>query len=229
MQQAAQMNYGRTAVETVADYLFEEIAALRLLPGAKISEADIAVQFGVSRQPVRDAFSRLANMDLLLIRPQRATEVRRFSSAAIEKSRYIRSAVELDVLRRAAPLCDAAGAEQLDACIAQQQLACDASDYTTFGKHDYAFHKTLCEIAGVPFAFDIIAKEKAKVDRLCLLSLAKEARMPELIEDHLQIAKMVTEGNADKAMEAGALHLSRLDVTIDTIKARNPDYFEAEA
>jgi hypothetical protein len=39
----------------------------------------------------------------------------------------------------------------------------------------------------------------------------------------------VTEGNADRAMAAGALHLSSLDVTIDTIKARNPDYFEAEA
>lgn len=229
MKQAAQMSYGRTAVDTVADFLFDEISTLRLLPGAKISEADVAAQFGVSRQPVRDAFSRLANMDLLLIRPQRATEVRRFSSAAIEKSRYLRRAVDLDVLRRAASLCDKAGGDQLDACIAKQQIACDAGDYATFGKHDYDFHKTLCEIAGVPFAFDIISEEKAKVDRLCLLSLSKEARMPELIEDHLLIATMVKTGQAEKAAEAGAMHLSRLDITIDTIKVRNPDYFEDES
>ena len=70
----------RTTVDEIFDHLFDEISSLRLRPGDRISEADIAAQFGVSRQPVRDAFTRLANLDLLLIRPQRATEVKRFSS-----------------------------------------------------------------------------------------------------------------------------------------------------
>jgi len=69
----------RTSVDEVYDYLHEQITTLGLRPGDKISEADMATRFGISRQPVRDAFSRLANLDLLLIRPQRATEVKRFS------------------------------------------------------------------------------------------------------------------------------------------------------
>ena len=40
---------------------------------------------------------------------------------------------------------------------------------------------------------------------------------------------MVKTGEAEKAAEAGAMHLSRLDITIDTIKVRNPDYFEDES
>ncbi|KKK71856.1 hypothetical protein LCGC14_2909720, partial [marine sediment metagenome] len=77
MSNATQMWDRRTGVDVVANHLYEEITSLRLLPGAKISEAEIAARFGVSRQPVRDAFSRLENLDLLLIRPQKATEVKR--------------------------------------------------------------------------------------------------------------------------------------------------------
>ena len=77
----------RTSVDDVFDALHEQISTLELKPGDRISEAEIAAQFGVSRQPVRDAFSRLANLDLLLIRPQRSTEVRRFSMRQIEKAK----------------------------------------------------------------------------------------------------------------------------------------------
>ena len=79
MVQTAPVGERRTSVDDIFDYLYDEISGLRLRPGDRISEADIAARFGVSRQPVRDAFNRLANLDLLLIRPQRATEVKRFS------------------------------------------------------------------------------------------------------------------------------------------------------
>jgi len=77
----------RTSVDEVFDHLRDQILSLELKPGDLISEAEIAARFGLSRQPVRDAFSRLANLDMLLIRPQRATEVRRFSMRQIEKTR----------------------------------------------------------------------------------------------------------------------------------------------
>jgi len=80
----------------VFDHLYDEIVSMRLLPGAKISEAEIAALFSVSRQPVRDAFSRLENLDLLLIRPQKATEIKRFSSAAITTARFVRSSTTID-------------------------------------------------------------------------------------------------------------------------------------
>jgi len=41
----------RTTTDIVFDQLHEEISTLRLLPGARISEADIANKLGVSRQP----------------------------------------------------------------------------------------------------------------------------------------------------------------------------------
>lgn len=226
MDQATVTGARRTSVDDVFDFLHEEIVSLRLKPGDRISEAEIASRFNVSRQPVRDAFSRLANLDLLLIRPQRATEVRRFSMRQIEKSRFVRAAIEKDVLRRAAKRCDAVGAAKLDEALAQQEGAVQAGDVEAFGKLDYAFHKLLCAIAEADFAFEVILEEKAKIDRLCLLGLQKEQRLPNLLSDHRAIAEAVRTGDAEAAVSTGVLHLARLDETIERISTTNADFFE---
>jgi DNA-binding GntR family transcriptional regulator len=59
-----------------------------------------------------------------------------------------------------------------------------------------------------------------------MLGLTKEARMPELIDDHAAIATAVKQGHTEKAVELGLIHLSRLDETIKTIHENNPNYFE---
>lgn len=216
----------RTTVDVIFDHLNDEISSMRLRPGDKISEAEIAAQFEVSRQPVRDAFARLENLDLIVIRPQRATRVKGFSMAEITKSRFVRYAVEVEVLRRAAENCDGVGAAKLDANLLQQAAIVEAGDYAAFGLLDYQFHQIICDIAKAPFAFDVIQKEKRRVDRLCVLSRDKENRMALLLEDHRAIAGLIKSHDSEGAVKAGALHLSRLDATIETILAANDTYFE---
>ena len=218
----------RTSVDDIFNAIQDDILTLRLRPGDKISEAEVAARFNVSRQPVRDAFSRLANLDLLLIRPQRATEVRRFSMREIVKSRFVRAAVEKEVLRLAARNCDPIGAAQLEVALAAQDKALRENDVETFGKLDYAFHGTLCDIARADFAFDVILAEKSKLDRLCLLSLSQKNRMPQLAADHRAIAEAVQHNDEARAVAAGVLHLSRLDETIEQICVSNANYFEPD-
>ena len=226
MAQATLVGERRTSVDDVFDHLHEQIVTMELKPGDRISEADIAAQFGVSRQPVRDAFSRLANLNLLLIRPQRATEVRRFSMRQIEKARFVRASVEKEVVLRASERCDALGAAQLDAAILLQDAAIKGGDVAAFGKLDFDFHKTICEIAGADYAFEVIQHEKAKVDRLCVLGHEKEQRLPDLLEDHRAISAAIKGHDASAAIAATMVHLSRLDQTIERITASNANYFE---
>lgn len=226
MAQTTKPKERRPSVDVIFDHLYNEILSLRLHPGDKISEAEIAARFGVSRQPVRDAFSRLENLDLLLIQPQKATEVRRFSRKAIEKSRFVRAAVEAEVLRRAAAECDAQGSARLDACLDRQREIVRNQEFHKFDALDYEFHETLCDIAKVDFAFEVISTEKAKIDRLCMLGLSKEQRMPQLLQDHEDIAAGVKNGDAEAAVRAGMNHLARLDGTIETIAAENADYLD---
>lgn len=216
----------RTSVDSIFDHLYNEIACMRLLPGTKISEAEIARLFEVSRQPVRDAFNRLENLDLLLIRPQKATEVKRFSFTAITTARFVRGAVEAQVLRHAARLCTQKQSDLLKASLDKQRVVVKDNNFDNFRALDYKFHQTLCNIGEVDFAFDVIAKEKAKVDRLCMLGLSHDERLDQLLDDHINIAAMVSANDEEGAVKAGMLHLSRLDSTINAIREKHSDYFD---
>lgn len=220
------LNRRRTNVDTVFESLYDKITSMELLPGARISEAEIAMQLGVSRQPVRDAFSRLENLGLLLIQPQRATEVKRFSRREIIKSRFVRGAVEERLIRQAARECKADGAAKLDQSLIEQSKVVKARDYAAFTVLDFEFHKCICEIAAAPFAFDVIYTEKAKLDRLCLLGLSREDRLSLLLQDHQAIAEAIKQGDGETGVAAMALHLSRVDETIASISASTPEFFE---
>ena len=226
MLEAPKLSPRVTTLDDIFEYLYEQISTLNLAPGDKISEAEIASQFGVSRQPVRDAFRRLENMDLLLIRPQRATVVKRFSTREIAKSRFVRLSVEKEVLLRAAQNCDAEAGKVLDVEIEKQTKLIQDKNYDAFGKLDYEFHKILCQIANADFAFDVIMQEKSKVDRLCVLSLSNEDKMPDLVSDHQRIADAVKANNSIDAIEEGILHLARLNETIANIYEKNANYFD---
>ena len=215
----------RTSADVVFDYLQQQISSLELMPGTKISEAEIASKFGVSRQPVRDAFSRLDNLDLLLIRPQKATVVKKFSRAAIASARFARLAVELEVMHHAVLHWDGSFAEEFDAGLAAQKNAVAAQDAKQFHKLDYEFHRLLCHAAKADFAFEIISSYKAHVDRLCVLSLTGADSMAQLVEDHEAIVGQLKKQEEEGLRQTIRTHLSRLDSTIETIYAEHQSYF----
>lgn len=226
MAENTQLFERRTAADGVFEQLLDDILTLKLLPGAKLSESDVARRFGVSRQPVRDAFSRLGNRDLLLIRPQKATEVRGFSRERISHARFLRLAVELEVVRCAAPLWDEARAQVLDQLLARQRQAIDSGDLPAFHALDYRFHDRICHLAGHPLASETIADCKQKLDRLCLLSLGREREVETLWIDHRALAGALKQRDAKAATTIARRHLCRLDDTIAEIEERHADYFE---
>ncbi len=216
----------RTTTDEVFDRLHEEIVTLELLPGTKLSEVEVARRFGVSRQPVRDAFNRLSNLDLLLIRPQKATEVRGFSIERIAHARLVRLAVELEVIRCACAVWDDQSAQVLERNLDQQQRASDAGRSEEFHTLDYEFHKLICDFGGCPLAVKTIKECKQKVDRLCTLSLGREGEAATLLEDHRKLARALSDGSAETATAIAREHLGRLDDTIAEIQHTHSEYFE---
>jgi len=162
----------------------------------------------------------------LLARPQKATLVKRFSSEAITTARFVRLSVELNVLRHAARRCNRDGVDRLTANIDLQHKAIRDNQYEKFRALDFEFHRTLCIVGDVEFAFDVIAKEKATVDRLCVLSERHDERLIQLLDDHISIAASVANKDEEAAVKAGILHLSRLDSSIAKIQKEYADYFD---
>lgn len=86
-----------SARDQLYDMLKEKILRLELEPGTKISEKEIAEQLHISRTPVREAFLKLAQDELLDIIPQSGTIVSRINLEYVEEGRLIREVVEKEV------------------------------------------------------------------------------------------------------------------------------------
>ena len=224
--QAFLKNERRTNADDVFDQLHHLIISLQLLPGTRISEVEIARQFEVSRQPVREAFIRLANRELLLIRPQKATVVRRFSTRKIKRARFIRMAVECRVLQLACRSATGLHFQRLDLDLNNQRDAIQKRDVGKFHAIDYDFHRHLCDAGDCALVFDTISENKALVDRLCVLSLSEPAAMEELYEDHSLIVEGLKNRDEDVVMKVITEHLSRLDDVIAGIRKSHADFFE---
>ena len=216
----------RTTTDAVYEKLHEEIVTLEILPGTKLSEAEVARRFGVSRQPVRNAFTKLGNDELLLLRPQKTTKVRGFSMDRVALARLVRLSVELEITRCAVSLWNAECQSKLEKNLALQEQAIGSGDLATFHALDYDFHKLICTISHNPLAFEVILDCKQKVDRLCMLSLTNDSEAKSLLSDHYTIVEGMAFGDLVKAQNSIRHHLSRLDNTIDFIYETHPDYFE---
>lgn len=216
----------RTTVDDVFDRLHADIVNLKLEPGTRMSEVEIAGQFNTSRQPVREAFIRLSNMRLLEIRPQKATLVRKISHSHILNSRFIRTAVEVEVVRRSCASNTDLDIVSFDDNLARQALCVDNMNVDEFHDLDYAFHHLICRAGDAEFAFETIAANKAHLDRLCLIQLSSQAALGEVREDHAEIYDLLKKRDETGTIKLIRHHLTRLDQTLDAARQSHGDYFE---
>lgn len=216
----------QTIADDVFDYLRNEIISLNLEPGTHLSEAEVAKKFDVSRQPVREAFQRLGDLDLLLIRPQKATLVKKISLAEIAHTRFIRSAVEVEIVRVASQIGSEKSIEALfDSLTLQEQARVD-QDPVELRLLDYDFHRLICEAAKQPNAFTVLSDFKAHTDRICRIELADEEGMAETIAGHTRIVEAIAARDPIAGAETARQHLSHLDSTLQSAQEKFPQYFE---
>ena len=83
---------GRPRAATAASRIYSdlriELVSMQRRPGEAISEAEIALSYGVSRTPVREAILKLSDEGLLEIYPQSGIFVSRIPIAALAGSHH---------------------------------------------------------------------------------------------------------------------------------------------
>ncbi len=105
----AALRLAEPIVPQIINRLRQAIIELRLEPGQPLSEKEIALLYGVSRQPVREAFIKLAEAGLVQVLPSRGTYVTKISVKEVLNARFVREAIECAVVREAAGRIDKAG------------------------------------------------------------------------------------------------------------------------
>ncbi len=212
---------------SVADRVFEklhtEIVSLSLPPGARVSEGEVAKALGTSRQPVRDAFFRLSKLGFLEIRPQRATTISLISTEKVMEARFVRTALEVEIIRQACLEIDDRGYALLRANLDQQAAAVKADDRKSLHRLDDGFHELICAISGHPFAWQTISESKSHLDRARLLSLSFNMEL--VLGEHVGLFDALVARDTDMAVLLMRSHLSRLSEQIGRIQSEHPDYF----
>lgn len=216
----------RTIAKDIAAALREAIIALDVKPGDTISESEIAQRFGVSRQPVREAFIQLADQGLLRIRPQRSTEVVRISVRDVFNAVFVRSALEVALARRAAEAGPQLPPAHFDTMLAEQAEASRREDFRRFQALDDAFHREIANLAGKDHVWRLIDNQKAQMDRVRFMSLSLGT--PATVEEHRRIAAAILAGDADLAAETIREHLHKIETKVWELRERNLSHFDPD-
>ncbi len=195
-----------------------------LRPATKISEPELAKHYNVSRQPVREAFITLVNEGLLEIRPQRGTFVKRIDYEAVLEGRFVREAVEADIVKTLAGTPnDALVADLRGQLEHQKQLSKDVPE--RFILLDEKFHHTLADGAGLGKVWAILDSIKVQMDRVRFITF-EEFPIDKLIEQHTQIVDCIEQQNSEGAEKAMRKHLRRILQSLPKVQELYPDYFE---
>ncbi|WP_108258868.1 GntR family transcriptional regulator [Mangrovicoccus ximenensis] len=204
--------------------LRDSIVQNLLEPGTRLSEAEIGARFGLSRQPVREAFIKLSEEGLLEIRPQRGTFVRRISLDAVMDARFVREAVEADIVKACAAAPPAGLVADLRAQIAEQQRLVGEGP-AGFVPLDDRFHRTLAEGAGRPNAWSVIEGMKSQMDRVRQMTIANFP-LAHLIVQHTAVVDAIEARDPAAAEAAMRSHLQMILQDLPAIRDTFPAYFE---
>jgi DNA-binding GntR family transcriptional regulator len=140
----------------------------------------------------------------------------------MQRARFVREALEVAVVRRAAErgLSEAA-LKQIDATLAEQKQA--RRDAERFTLADDAFHRAIAEDIGIPQVWSILEREKSQLDRVRFLSLPAVTPVDALIAQHKDIVAAISRREPNEAAEAMKVHLSEVLKIAETLAAEHPD------
>ena len=121
----------------VAQTLREEILNGTLAPGDRLSQEDIALRFGVSRQPVRDALRQLEGDGLITMVANAGAWVSKLSESECYEAYQVRERLEPLLLSQSIPNLKPAQIQRLTELVSEIEKA---TDLEQFLRLDREFH-----------------------------------------------------------------------------------------
>ena len=217
---------GSVATRTY-DVLLDQILTFRLKPYELVSEKAMAEALGVSRTPVREALARLARVGLIDIYPQRGSVVAPLRLVDLEKSQFLREALEVGLVLRAVESADRMVlVQRLRDELAVQETFAAISDDRRFYKSDEALHQHIAGHAGFPGIWADIMNAKLHMDRFRYLTFPRIDNMSIVLGQHRAIVDALAAGDRAAAEETMRSHLRRVLSVVHVARERFPEYFD---
>lgn len=200
----------RVAVPSVAERVAHELrfqlAEGLLLPGARLTEAALAEELGVSRNTVREAFAELASERLLVRQPNRGVFVASLGAGDIHDVYTVRRAIEVSTIRNGGTTEQIAAVR---AAVDEGKKAAAANDNEGLGSANQHFHRAIVAMAGSRRLDTIMSQVLAEM-RLFFHKATVDAEFYSgYLEDNEQICAALEAGDEERASELLLAYLDR--------------------
>lgn len=176
-------------------------------PGSKLIEATLAEKLGVSRGPVREAFRMLEEAGLVRNEKNRGVFVRDIAIDEAVEIFDLRAVMDELVGRQLASNITPAQTKVLKGLVEAMEKSVKAQDARGYHLQNLHFHDQLVEMAGNRKLTEIYRKLIKELSLFRRLNLADGWLMPISANEHRQIVKAITSGDADAAGRAMFKHV----------------------
>lgn len=153
-------NDDRSLVELAAARMRESLIAGELAPGQKLSEHQVAAQFGISRNTLREVFRLLTSQRLLIYIPNRGVFVAAPDEAAVLDIYRVRAVIQTGAIRAVTRGHPALAKMRWVSGRAKEMSL--TGNWREVGTHNMEFHRAMVEICDSPrlsACFDLVLAE----------------------------------------------------------------------
>lgn len=199
------------ASDRVYERLRDEILDGELAPGAVLAEVEQSTRLGVSRTPVREAFSRLVADGLLAAQSPRVLAVTALTAERIRAVYELRQALESAAAALAARRRDPAPFLALRARLGQapEMLELGEIGIARYFEIVDALDEAIDEAVANPYVSAALASARLHAARIRRLSRHDPERLRRAAEEHLLVVEAILDGDAALASHATHVHLHR--------------------
>ena len=138
------------------DEIRQQIIDLRLAPGSRLVERDLATELEVSRIPLREAFQRLQQDGLVVIVPRQGAIVAPFTVDDVRDLFDVRESLEVLAARLAAERADAVGLGKLSVQLDAARAATEGQDRPGIAAANAGFHRIIVELSANPLLESVL-------------------------------------------------------------------------
>ncbi len=215
----------RTLSDKASSRLTQAIVTGELAQGQKLSEADLATRFGISRGPLREAIRQLEGMRLVTRVPHAGARVVMLDKSMLADLYRVREALEGMACRMAAQAMSQAEIDTLFMLLNRHEEEINAADGLIYfqSEGDFDFHFQIALGSRNQMLIDLLAGELYQLLRMCRYRtshLAKRTRPA--LQQHRQIAEAIAERDGDLAELLMRRHISGAWKSISQIMETNP-------
>ena len=181
----------QTVASMTVTLLRERILRSEYPEGEPLRQDAIAMAFGVSRIPVREALRQLEAEGLVSFHPHRGAVVASLSLADIDEVFSLRATLECDLLRRAIPRLTEEQLQRADEVLDGYGHAFREGDVAAWGEFNRRFHAALYSPADRPVTAVIVQRLHQQSDRYSRVQLVITGGQSRAAEEHQAILDAV--------------------------------------